>query len=206
MFNMIYYRLRMAAIFTCLVFSYAAHAQIGPAIERAAARAALKAAETQAVKRATAGVATSTSRSSINQATDRVVRKWSSSLCKPAAPCPLDEKTANTFRGGSYKEVILGRDTVLYRAYHNPARKFGDPSGRVSYWSRSDAKGTKAVVDSGIEVSRYGNTADRLVAIKVPKGTRVFEGNTHSIHKGPIGGGNQVILNKTRPEWEIKKH
>ena len=206
MINIMYRGFRMAAIFTCLAFSYATYAQIGPAVERAAARAALKAAETQAAKRATAGVVTSTSRGSINQATDRVVRKWSSSLCKPAAPCPLDEKTANTFRGGSYKEVILGRDTTLYRAYHNLDRKFGDPSGRISYWSRSDAKGTKAVVDSGIEVSRYGNTADRLVAIKVPKGTRVFEGNTHSIHKGPIGGGNQVILNKTRPEWEIKKH
>lgn len=204
MFNRIYCGLRAAAILTFLAFSYAAHAQIGPAIERAAARAALKAAETQAVKRATAGVATS--RSSINQATDRVVKKWSSSLCKPAAPCPLDEKTANTFRGGSYKEVILGRDTTLYRAYHNPDRKFGDPSGQVSYWSRSDATGTKAVVDRGIEVSRYGNTANRLVAIKVPKGTRVYEGIAHGIHKGPIGGGNQIILNKVKPEWEIIKH
>lgn len=204
MFNRIYCGFRAAAIFTFLAFSYAAHAQIGPAIERAAARAALKAAEMQAVKRATAGVATS--RSSINQATDRVVKKWSSALCKPAAPCPLDEKTANTFRGGSYKEVILGRDTTLYRAYHNPDRKFGDPSGQVSYWSRSDATGTKAVVDRGIEVSRYGNTANRLVAIKVPKGTRAYEGIAHGIHKGPIGGGNQIILNKVKPEWEIIKH
>jgi hypothetical protein len=195
---------RIIALFICLVISSTVSAQIGAAAQRAAARAAATAAERQAIGRAAKGVVRSTPRNSVNHAADRVVKRWTSSLCKPSAPCPLDAKTANTFRGGSYNEVRLGRDTVFYRAYHSPTRKFGAPNARFSYWSRSDATGTKAVVDRGIEVSRYGNTAERLVAIKVPKGTRVFEGVTQRIHKGPIGGGNQVILEKARPAWEIK--
>lgn len=195
-----------AALLTCLVFSNTAYAQIGAAVERAAARAALKAAKSQTAKRTTAGAVATASRGSISRPPDRVVRKWSSSLCKPSASCPLDEKTANTFVGGSYKEVILGRDTVLHRVYQDPTRKFGDPNGQVSYWSRSDAKGIKAVVDRGIEVSRYGNTVGRTVAIKVPEGTRVYEGTAQGVHKGPVGGGNQIVLDKVRSDWEVKKH
>ncbi|MEQ1790259.1 MAG: hypothetical protein ABL857_07435 [Rickettsiales bacterium] len=184
-----------------MLFSCAALAQIGAAVERASVRAAATAAERQAIERAAKGVVT---RTTAHHAIDRVVRRWTSSLCKPTPPCPLDEKTANTFKGGSYDEIILGSDTVLFRAYHQPTRKYGMPGERLSYWSRSDATGTKAAVDSAIEVSRYGNIADRLVSIRVPKGTRVYEGTTQSINKGPIGGGNQVILDRIRPEWEMK--
>lgn len=201
MFHLTHWTSRIAAVFICLVLSCPAPAQITSAVKRAAATVA----ERHAVKRAAKGVVHTTPRSSVNHATDRVMKRWTSSLCKPTAPCPLDAITANTFRGGSYNEVILGRHTVFYRAYHNSARKFGDPNARFSYWSRSDATGTKAVIDKAIEVSRYGNTAERLVAIKVPKGTRVFEGVTQRIHKGPMGGGNQVVLEKVRPAWEITR-
>ena len=145
---------RVTVLFTCLVFSCSALAQIGAAAERAAIRAAATAAERQGAERAAKGVASSTLRSTVNHTNDRIVKRWTSSLCKTTAPCPLDEKTANTFKGGSYDEIVLGSDTVLFRAYHYPARKLGMPNERFSYWSRSDATGTKAAVDSAIEVSR----------------------------------------------------
>ena len=182
----------------------AASAQIGAAAERAAARAAVTAAERQSAERTAKEAAGATSRRALNQAADRVVKRWSSSFCKPAVPCPLPAKTANTFKGGSYDEVILGGDTVLYRVFHEPAHRFGMPGERFSYWSRSDARGTQAAVDSAIDVSKYGNTAERLVAVRVPRGTRVYEGKTQSIERGPIGGGNQVVVDGVRPGWEVK--
>lgn len=182
----------------------AAAAQIGAAAERAAARAAVTAAERQAAERAAKDAAGATSRRAVNQAADHVVKRWSSSFCKPAAPCPLPAKTANSFKGGSYDEVVLGGDTVLYRVFHEPAHRFGLPGERFSYWSRSNARGTQAAVDSAIDVSKYGNTAERLVAVRVPRGTRVYEGKTQSIERGPIGGGNQVVVDSVRPDWEVK--
>lgn len=194
----------IAVLSAIVLFPGAASAQIGAAAERAATRAAVAAAERQAAERAAKKAAGATSRRAVNKAADRVVKRWSSSLCKPTAPCPLPAKTANTFKGGSYDEVILGKDTVLYRVLHDPTHKFGMPGERYSYWSRSDARGTQAVLDSAIEVSRYGNTAERLVAVRVPRGTRVYEGNTRGIERGPIGGGNQVVVDGVRPDWEVK--
>lgn len=187
-----------------LVMPVAATAQIGAAAERAAARAAVTAAERQAAERAAKAAATATSRRAATQAADRVIKRWSSSLCKSAAPCPLPAKMADTFKGGSYDEVILGSDTVLYRAFHDPKHRFGMAGERFSYWSRSDSRGVQAAVDNAIDVSRYGNTAERLVAVRVPRGTRVYEGQTQSIQRGPIGGGNQVVLDDVRPAWEVK--
>jgi len=94
------------------------------------------------------------SRRAVVNASDRVIKRWASSLCKPAAPCPLPAKTANTFVGGSYDEVILGKDTILYRAFHEPKFKFGEPGERLSYWSRSKANNVQATIDSAIPVSK----------------------------------------------------
>lgn len=181
-----------------------ASAQVGAAAERAAARAAVTAAERQGVQRATIEAAGTSSRRAATRSADRVVTRWSSSLCKPSTPCPLPARTANTFKGGSYDEVILGEDTVLYRAFHEPAHRFGAPGESFSYWTRSNARGTQAAVDSAIDVSRFGNTAERLVAVRVPRGTRVYEGKTQGTERGPIGGGSQVVIDRVRPDWEVR--
>ena len=196
--------LRIAVLSASVLYSGAAAAQIAAAAERAAAHAAVTAAERQAAARAAKEAAGATTRRTVNQAADRVAKRWSSSLCKPAAPCPLPAKTANTIKGGSYDEVILGNDTVLHRVFHEPAHRFGMPGERFSYWTRSDARGTQAAVDSAIDASRYGNTAERLVAVRVPQGTRVYEGKTQGMERGPIGGGNQVVVDGVRVDWEVK--
>lgn len=196
--------------FSLTAWPTAAFAQIGAAAERAAGRAAMTAAERQAANSAAKEAAGAVSRRSATASADRVVTRWSASLCKPASPCPLPEKVAVTFNGGSYNELILGKDTVLYRVFHAPKFKFGDSTKSLSYWSRSDARGTQAAIDSAIDVSSRGNTAERLAAIRVPKGTRVFEGETRaaggrygSPERGPVGGGNQVVVEDVKPTWEI---
>ena len=180
-----------------------AYAQIGAAAERAAARAAVTSAEREAAERASKTGAGEASRRAATDTADRVVTRWSSSLCKSRAACPLPEGTANSFVGGSYDEVVLGKDTVLYRAFHERTFKLGNPAERFTYWSRTATKGTHAAIDSAIPVSKNGNLADRVVAIRVPRGTRVFEGSARGIEQGPVGGGSQVVLEGVKPEWEM---
>jgi len=173
------------------------------AAQRAAQRAAIQSAERSAAKQASETAAKAASRRALNQTGDRIVQRWASSMCKPSNPCPLPAKAANTFVGGAYDEVILTNDTVLYRVFHEPKYKFGAP-GEASYWSRSDARGIQAAIDRSIPVSKNGNTAEKLVAIRVPKGTRIFEGKAQAFERGPAGGGSQVVIDDVQPGWEIK--
>lgn len=196
---------------TFLMLPSVVPAQVGAVVERAAQRASTQAAERAVAEQASKAAAEQASKTAaaasqrpVAIAADRVVKRWNSSLCKSTVACPLPAKTANTFVGGSYDEVNLGRDTVLYRAYHNPITKFGAPGERFTYWSRTDARGVQAVVDRSIPVSNNGNTAERLVAVRVPKGTRVFEGKAQSAERGPIGGGNQVVVDGVKSGWEVE--
>ena len=191
-----------ATALVCLLFTPETPAYFG-SVQKAAARAAAAAARKQAAQRPAAQAAKSATRRSAVRSADRVVKRWTSSLCKPAKPCPLDEKTANTFRGGSYNETILGADTLLYRHYQQADRKFGAPGERFSYWSRTRASGTQAIIDRAIPVSRYGNRAEYVVTIRVPKGTRIYEGVARGLDKGAVGGGNQIVLERVRPHWQI---
>jgi len=181
-------------------------AQFAGAAERAAARAAARAAERKAADRAAKQAATAATRREIPlQARDVMVRRWSSALCKKANPCPLPERVGSSFSGGSYREVVLGSDTVLYRVHPTRATQLGSPGERYSYWSRSNARGLQASVDGAIPVARNGNIGTYQSAVRVPSGTRVFEGNTHGLGRGgPVGGGNQVVLDGVRPEWLVR--
>jgi multidrug efflux pump subunit AcrA (membrane-fusion protein) len=192
-----------------------APAQVAAAAERSAARAAARAAERSAAraaalaaerKAAEKAAQEAAARSAARQAGDRVVRRWNNALCKPSLPCPLPESVGRTFTGGSYDEVVLARDTVLYRVHADPSHRLGEPGQPFSYWTRSDARYTQAVIDSAIPVSRNANTAHLQVAIMVPKGTRLFEGRTASIpHGGPTGGGNQIVLERVPAEWVLPR-
>ncbi len=196
------------ALFMCinaLIYPEPVQAQLTSIIERAAVRAAAKSAKQQAATQSVRQNAVcSTTLSAGKAGSDKIVRRWTSSLCKPSNPCPLDAKLSNTFKGGSYNEVVLGKDTTLYRVYYHPERKLGAPGEPYSFWSRSNATGLQARIDSAIDTSRYGNLADKTVKIRVPEGTRIYEGVTQGIHKGPVGGGNQIIINKVDSKWVIE--
>ena len=186
-----------ALFFSDLAALEPAEAQIAGAVRRAAPRAAAR----QAAERAT--VRTAAVRAE-RQAADRLVGRWTVSRCRPHRPCPLPAREAGTFTGGSYNEIRLGSDTRLYRVYSSPENRLGAPGERFSYWSRSNATGTRAVIDSAIPTSRNGNSAVRQVSIVVPRGTTIYEGNARALPRGPVGGGNQVILDRVRPEWVVR--
>ena len=178
-----------------------AGAQFWGAAERAAARAAARRAGREAAERSVArSTHSAAARVARREAEDLFIHRWSSSLCSRTRPCPLPERIGNTFRGGSYNEKILGHDTTFYRVYTRPEYRLGVPGERYSYWSRSDARNSQAVIDSAIPVSRNGNTAGQQAAITMPRGTKVFEGVTASIPKGPVGGGSQVVIKGVRTQ------
>lgn len=171
-----------------------AEAQVLSSARRAAAQAASRNATRMVVHRA--------ARPRVPIRTGDVsVRSWTSALCKPSRPCPLPARYANSFVGGSYREVRLGQNTRLYRVYSSPDRRLGNPGERYSFWSRSDARGTRAVIDSALPTSRNGNTAQYQVSVAVPRGTVIYEGTAAPLRRGPVGGGNQVVLERVRPEW-----
>jgi hypothetical protein len=102
---------------------------------------------------------------------------------------PLPESIANTFRSGTYKEVITTESTTLYRV-------IGD-NGSVTggYWSRTKPQGPlQSVIDLALD-QNWGNTATRVVEMEVPVGTRIFEG-VAAPQRGLTGGGNQVYFDK----------
>ena len=197
--------LSSACLVVVLASPIPAIAQVAGAAERAAARAAARAAERNAVQRAAKSAA---GQQAVRQADDLTLRRWNNALCKRSAPCPLPDSIGKTFKG-SYNEVALARDTVFYRVYTNPQQRLGTPGEPFSYWTRSDARGLQAAIDAALPVSRTGNTAQYQVAVRVPKGTRVFEGETNSLDRygpvggGPIGGGNQVVINRVKPQWVV---
>ena len=110
---------------------------------------------------------------------------------------PLPEALAKTFRSGSYSEVILESDTVLYRVYGGNSGKFGQ------FWTRTKPLGPlQSQIDLALK-PEWGNTAENIVSIKVPKGTTIFEGVAESQGYGLVGGGNQIIIPKVDQNWEL---
>jgi hypothetical protein len=175
-------------------FMPSAEARVLNSARRAAAEAAKRnAARAAARRQAFSQVATKTP--------DVTVRTWTSALCKRSRPCPLPPQYANSFVGGTYREVRLGKDTRLYRVYSSPARRLGTPGEPHSYWTRSEARGTRAVIDSALPTSRNGNTARYRISIVVPRGTVIYEGIAAPLPRGAVGGGSQVVIKHVSRDW-----
>lgn len=141
----------------------------------------------QAIKRLEVPAAPSMSVVSVPQSTGTRFR--------PHMAGPLPAEVASTFRGGSYNQVALESDTVLYRVYG------GSSSQHARYWSRTAPQGSlQARMDLALPP---GNTAQNVVQIRVPQGTTVFEGAA-APNFGQLGGGNQVYIERVDPSWEVK--
>jgi filamentous hemagglutinin len=48
----------------------------------------------------------------------------------------------------------------------------------------------------------WGNTAENVSTVIVPKGTTIFEGAA-APEGGLLGGGNQVYIPKVNPNWLV---
>jgi len=110
---------------------------------------------------------------------------------------PLGEEIASTFRGGSYSELILTEDTTFYRVYGGSAQEIS------SWWSRLQPRGAlQSQIDLAL-LPEWGNTAEEVATILVPKGTIIYEGFA-APQAGLIGGGSQVFIPIVNPAWLIK--
>jgi hypothetical protein len=118
----------------------------------------------------------------------------------PQVKGPLSPDVAKTFRGGSYSQVKVGSDTTLYRVYGGNSGKIG------AYWTRTKPAGPlQSQLDSAL-APQWGNTASKVVEIKLPAGTTFFEGAAAPQSTGIgqlLGGGNQVYILKVDPSWVV---
>ena len=105
----------------------------------------------------------------------------------PINPGPLENAIASTFRGGSYTATTLVEPAILYRVYGGKAGKLG------AYWTRVKPNGPfQSQLDSAL-LPEWGNSAQNVVSIKLPKGTTIYEGTAAQQSTGVgqiLGGGN----------------
>jgi hypothetical protein len=125
-----------------------------------------------------AGLATSGAK-----ATSKVIAEYG-----PMNQGPLPKAIADTFRSGTYSEVVTQQPTTLYRVYGGTAQELG------GYWTTTKPAGpVQSIIDSALN-PQWGNTAT-MVKIEVPIGTKYFEG-VAAPQGGLVGGGNQVLFPK----------
>jgi hypothetical protein len=116
-------------------------------------------------------------------------------------PGPLGSDIAKTFSGASYTEKITDDTITLYRVYGGKSPELG------SYWTSTPPAGAlQSRMDSAI-LAEWGNSAEKVVQIKVPKGTKIYEGTAAPQSNGTesfLGGGAQIYIPNVKPEWIAK--
>jgi filamentous hemagglutinin len=118
------------------------------------------------------------------KATTKVITEYG-----PMNQGPLPKGIADTFRSGTYSEVVTQQPTTLYRVYGGTAQELG------GYWTATKPAGpVQSIIDSALK-PEWGNTATNVVKIEVPIGTKYFEG-VAAPQGGLVGGGNQVLFPK----------
>ena len=130
----------------------------------------------------------------------------------PMNPGPLRPDVAGTFRSASYHRVRTREEVDLYRVYG------GQAGPMTSYWTRDAPTGPlQAQLDSALNPA-WGNTATEVTHIRVPAGTRFYEGAAapqplggsgpdpwQNAHGSISGGGNQVYIDGVVPETWVAK-
>jgi RHS repeat-associated protein len=106
---------------------------------------------------------------------------------------PLPQSVVKDFTGGSYSQVTLGEDVILYRSYGGTSPKTSN------WWTTTRPTGPlQSQMDSSLPP---GNTATNVVKIRVPAGTVIYEGGTEA-QFGRLGGGDQIYIDHVDPSWE----
>lgn len=110
---------------------------------------------------------------------------------------PLGLDDVVKFRGGSYTERVLDEPILLYRVYGGSAAQLR------SFWTRVPPTGPlQSRMDSALR-SEWGNTAEKVVVIRIPAWTTIYEGYA-APQGGLLGGGSQVFVPIVKPEWVVK--
>jgi hypothetical protein len=106
---------------------------------------------------------------------------------------------SDTFRSGSYTQIVTQEEKILYRVYGSKAE---DGMGR--YWSEVAPSGPyQATLDVAI-TPEFNNDAKKWVKITLPKGTTIYRGaaspqilkakNTEVKVGELLGGGDQIYI------------
>ncbi len=117
----------------------------------------------------------------------------------PLRKGPLPANIVQTFRSGTYRQVVSDGNTILYRVYGGNAGKFGP------FWTKTPPSGPlQSMIDYALN-PKWGNKATNIVKIKIPKGIVYYEGYAGP-ESGIVGGGKQVyFLNiRIKSNWIIK--
>jgi hypothetical protein len=111
---------------------------------------------------------------------------------------------AETFRGGSYVEYVAQEEITLYRVFSDSNKDLN------RYWSRTKPAGpSQASLDYAL-APEFNNKATQWVEIKVPKGTKLYEGTATKVESKLsgqyFGGGNQVYIDADiNRRWEVTR-
>ncbi|WP_345149772.1 hypothetical protein, partial [Gluconacetobacter asukensis] len=115
----------------------------------------------------------------------------------PMNPGPLASDIANTFRSGTYTEMVAQQPTTLYRVYGGTAKQMG------GYWTETPPAGpVQSIIDSAL-LPQWGNPATNVVKIEIPAGTTYFSG-VAAPQGGLVGGGSQIVFPanfRVNPSW-----
>lgn len=113
------------------------------------------------------------------------------------SPGPLPNNLAETFAGGRYREVVLRKDTVLYRSGES-----GKPLGQ--FFDTVPPRGViQARMDKAILPEWPGGAKspiDSAFAVKIPAGTKVYVGEVGSQGGHFVGGSRQIVVQEP---WNI---
>jgi len=107
-------------------------------------------------------------------------------------PGPLPERVVQNFRSATYTERVLREPLELRRDYSKPEFKLG------AWWTPDELTPLQARIDLAI-LPEWGNTMKHVVRIRVPKGTKIYEGLAapqEGYFGTLVGGGRQVYIDK----------
>ena len=118
----------------------------------------------------------------------------------PVNPGPLDYSIAISFTGAVYTKITLTEDTIFYRVYGGAAKKVRSFMSRTLQYG-----GLQSQLDLALD-PKWGNTAQYITQVIVPKGTVIFEGTAapQVINGGTgilPGGGNQIFIPEVDSSW-----
>ncbi|WP_407704418.1 RHS repeat-associated core domain-containing protein [Winslowiella arboricola] len=112
-------------------------------------------------------------------------------------PGPLSDDHAGTFAGGRYQEIILAKDTDLYRAGIS-TREYGQFFSVDKPQSIIQTRVDKAVLPKWPDGGE--SALDTVFKIRVPAGTKVYVGEVGSQGDFYMGGTQQIFIYEA---WKI---
>jgi hypothetical protein len=133
--------------------------------------------------------------------------KYSFNMIENPGPLfDINPGAITTFRSGMYNVIELDSDTILYRS----GKAGGGKNALGQYFTREPGTRIEGRIDSAVKaqwidpktgVLTGSSPLDTVYAIKIPKGTIMYEGPAGYQGGIYLGGGNQIFISQP---WRIK--